>query len=67
MAMINIVTCYLVFAVYGSVAIAYLSIGVNEKIEVYDKIASRECKNIEEALRKIAIIDESNPVKISWN
>lgn len=64
---INTVTSSLGLAFYGAAAIAYSSIGVNEKVEVYDKIAARECKNMEEALRKVAIIDELNPAKINWN
>lgn len=31
------------------------------------QIAARECRNMEEALRKVAIIDEPNPAKINWN
>lgn len=66
-ATINTVTSSLGLAFYGAAAIAYSSIGVNEKVEVYDKIAARECKNMEEALRKVSVIDEPNPVKINWN
>lgn len=46
--------------------IAYSSVGVNEKMEVYDEIAERECKKMEENLRKNAIIEEPNPAKINW-
>ncbi|CUP87699.1 hypothetical protein BH721_03545 [Clostridium baratii] len=66
-ATINTVTSSLGLAFYGTAAIAYSSIGVNEKVEVYDEIAARECEKMEEALRKIAIIDEPNPAKINWN
>ncbi|MGG7078598.1 putative immunity protein [Clostridium sardiniense] len=66
-ATINTVTSSLGLAFYGAAAIAYSSIGVNEKAEVYDEIATRECKKMEEALRKVAIIDEPNPAKINWN
>ncbi|GAA0116599.1 putative immunity protein [Clostridium senegalense] len=66
-ATINTVTSSLGLAFYGAAAIAYSSIGVNENVEVYDEIAARECKNMENALRKIAIIDEPNPAKINWN
>lgn len=66
-ATINTVTSSLGLAFYGAAAIAYSSIGVNEKVEVYDKIAARECKNMEEALCKASVIDEPNPVKINWN
>lgn len=64
---INTLTSSLGLAFYGSAAIAYSSIGVNEKSEIYDEIAARECKNMEDDLRKIAIIDEPNPAKINWN
>lgn len=66
-ATINTITSSLGLAFYGAAAIAYSSIGVNEKGEVYDEIAARECRNMEEALRKVAIIDEPNPAKINWN
>lgn len=66
-ATINTLTSSLGLAFYGAAAIAYSSIGVNENVEVYDEIAARECKNMENALRKVAIIDESNPAKINWN
>lgn len=66
-ATISTVTSCLGLVFYGAASIAYSSIGVNEKIDVYDEIAARECKNMENALRKIAIIDEPNPAKINWN
>lgn len=64
---INTVTSSLGLAFYGAAAIAYSSIGISEKAEAYEEVAARECKNMEDALRKVAIIDESNPVKINWN
>lgn len=66
-ATINTVTSSLGLAFYGAAAIAYSSIGVNEKVEVYDEIAARECEKMEEALCKVVIIDEPNPAKINWN
>lgn len=63
---INTVTSSLGLVFYGSAAIAYSSVGVNENEEVYEEIAARECKKIEEALEKIAIKDETNPAKINW-
>lgn len=66
-ATISTVTSSLGLAFYGAAAIAYSSVGVNESEEVYDEIAARECNNMEEALRKIATIDEPNPAKINWN
>ncbi|WP_291649726.1 putative immunity protein [Clostridium sp.] len=63
---INTITSSLGLAFYGAAAIAYSSIGVNANSDVYDEIASIECKNMEDALRKVAIIDEPNPAKINW-
>ena len=64
---INNITSCLGLAFYGAAAIAYSSLGVNEKPEVYDEIAAIECRKMEEALCKIAIKDEPNPAKINWN
>ncbi|MDU5110428.1 MAG: hypothetical protein E6248_08270 [Clostridium sp.] len=63
---INTVTSSLGLVFYGAAAIAYSSVGVNENEEVYEEIAARECKKMEEALREIAIKDEINPAKINW-
>ena len=63
---INTITSSLGLAFYGSAAIAYSSIGTSENIEVYAEIAARECKKMEEDLRKISIKDEPNPAKINW-
>lgn len=52
---------------YGAAAIAYSSVGINETNQVYDEIAAKECRKMEEALRKIAIVDDPNPAKINWN
>lgn len=54
-------------AFYGSAAIAYDSVGVGEKEEVYERIASEECAKMEDALRKISVSNESNPAKLKWN
>lgn len=66
-ATINTVTSSLGLVFYGSASIAYSTVGVNETLDVYDGIAARECKNMEDALRKVAITDESNPAKIKWS
>ena len=63
---INTITSSLGLAFYGSAAIAYSTVGVSENSEVYDEIAEKVCKSMEEALLKIAIIDEPNPAKINW-
>jgi hypothetical protein len=64
---INTVTSSLGLGFYGAAAIAYSSFGINETEQVYYEIAEKECKKMEEALRKIAIVDEPNPAKINWN
>lgn len=64
---INTLTSCLGLAFYGSAAIAYSSVGIEENPEVYDGIAEKECKKMEEALRKISKVDEPNPAKINWN
>ncbi|MGL5380355.1 putative immunity protein [Clostridium sp.] len=64
---INTVTSSLGLAFYGSAAIAYSSVGVDASEEVYEQIAEKFCNGMEEALIKIAIIDEPNKAKINWN
>ena len=64
---INTITSCLGLAFYGSAAIAYSSLGTEEKPDIYDKIAAVECEKMEEALRNISIEDEPNPAKINWN
>jgi len=54
-------------AFYGAAAIAYDRVGINEKPEVYDKIAAEECAKMEAALRAVAVENEPNPAKINWN
>ena len=54
-------------AFYGAAAIAYDRVGLNEKPEVYDKIAAEECAKMEAALCAIAVENELDPAKINWN
>lgn len=54
-------------AFYGTAAIAYDRVGLEEKPEVYDQIAAEECAKMEAALRKISVENEPNPAKINWN
>jgi len=53
-------------AFYGSAAIAYEEVGLEADDETYDNIARREVKKMTEALRKVAIEDEPNKVKLKW-
>ncbi|MFV0503646.1 MAG: putative immunity protein [Lachnospirales bacterium] len=54
-------------AFYGAAAIAYERVGLNEKPEVYDELASEVCREMERALGEISIANEENPAKIKWN
>lgn len=54
-------------AFYGAAAIAYDRVGLEEKPEVYDRIAAMECAKMEEALRAVSVENEPNPAKINWN
>lgn len=54
-------------AFYGTAAIAYDRVGLDEKPEVYDQIAAEECAKMEAALRAVAVENEPNPAKIKWN
>ena len=51
-------------AFYGAAAIAYDRVGLEEKPEVYDRIAAQECAKMEEALRACMVKNEKNPSKI---
>ena len=53
-------------AFYGAAAIAYDRVGLEEKPEVYDRIAAQECAKMEEALRDCMVENEKNPAKIKW-
>lgn len=54
-------------AFYGTAAIAYDTVGIDETPEVYERIAAEECTKMEAALRAVAVKDEPNPAKIKWN
>jgi hypothetical protein len=53
-------------ALYGSLALAYLELGVEEQWEKLEKHCAKECAKMEAALRKIGVMNEPNPAKISW-
>ena len=53
-------------AFYGAAAIAYDRVGLEEKPEVYDRIAAQECAKMEEALHACMVENEKNPAKIKW-
>ena len=65
-ATIHAPTHSLGMALYGALAVAYDTLGINAQWEKLVEIASEECKNMEAALRKISIENELNPAKINW-
>ena len=54
-------------ALYGALAIACDRLGTKEKWEACEKFAADECRNMESALRKIAVENEPNPARLMWN
>jgi hypothetical protein len=66
-ACIHTPTHSLGLAFYGAAAVAYDRVGIKEKPEVYEQIASEECAKMEAALRAVAVENEPNPAKINWN
>jgi len=52
---------------YGTAALAYDQIGLEETPEAYDAFAATEAAKMEEALKAISIDDEPMPAKIKWN
>lgn len=66
-AVIQTPTNALGYTFYGAAAVVYDKAGLLEKQQVYDEMASREFERILESLKKAAVADEPNPVKINWN
>jgi hypothetical protein len=64
---IHVPTHCLGIALYGAAALAYAQAGIDEKPEVCEEIAARECAEMEASLRGMAVPDEPNPAKIDWN
>ena len=55
------------FIFYGAAAKAYSQAGLDGSKEVYDRLADVEFRNVYESLKKAAVEDEKNPVKVKWN
>lgn len=53
-------------ALYGALAVAYDTLGPDAAWEKLEQIAAIECGNMLEALRNVAVENESNPAKINW-
>ena len=63
---IHTVTHALGLAFYGSAAIAYDRVGLNESQAVYAKIAREECEKMYASLKAVSVENEVNPVKVKW-
>lgn len=61
------VTNALGFTFYGAAAIVYDSVGLEEKPEIYDRMATKELRKMLESLKAASVADEQNPVKIKWH
>lgn len=53
-------------AFYGTAAIAYEKMGLEEEREIYNSIAIEEAEKMVAALKDIAVENEENKVKIKW-
>lgn len=59
-------TCSLGMVFYGLAAVIYERVGLEEDSKFYDELACEEEKVLIEALKKIYVENEENPVKINW-
>ena len=53
-------------ALYGSLAVAYDTLGINASWEQLEECATLGCGRMLEQLRLISVDNEQNPAKISW-
>ena len=65
-ATIHAPTHSLGLALYGALAVAYDTLGVNTSWDELLEAAAVECGNMETALREVSVEDEPNPAKINW-
>ena len=66
-AVVHTLTHSLGLYFYASAAVAYDRIGLEATDEEYAIIAEEICQDYTNALRKIAVKDETNPAKLKWN
>jgi len=66
-ATIHAPTHSLGLALYGALAVAYDTLGIDAPWDKLLEIAAEECGRMEAALRDISIENEPNPAKINWN
>lgn len=55
------------YTFYSVAAIVYNKIGLLESKEIYDSLAKEEFDKILKSLKSVAVINETNPVKVNWN
>lgn len=55
------------FLFYGAAAKAYHALGLEASRDVYDHYAKEQLQHAYDALSKMAVEKESNPVHIKWN
>jgi len=65
-ATIHAPTHSLGLALYGALAVAYDTLGINVKWNELLEVSAIECGKMETALRAVAIENEPNPAKINW-
>ncbi len=65
-ATIHTSTNSLALAFYGSAAVAYDRLGLEQTDEVYDEAAAEVCERMLKSLSEVAVENEPNPAKIEW-
>lgn len=65
-AVVQTPTNALGFTFYGAALVAYHTLGVNAKENMYDEVAEKEFNTILNSILKVAVTDEKNPAKIKW-
>ena len=66
-ATIHAPTHSLGLALYGALAVAYDTLGIDASWDDLLVVAAEECGNMEAALRNVSVENEPNPAKINWN
>ena len=66
-AVVHTLTHSLGLFFYAAAAIAYDRVGLDADEEVYAQIAEEVCLDYADALRAVAVENEPNPAKLTWN
>lgn len=53
-------------ALYGALAVAYDTVGIDADWSELERSAAEECGRMEAALRAMAVENEPNPAKLTW-